>query len=144
MAWDGLSDEERLFRVDRIRSAVPTGEHFERRGLSGPGRALYSRSESDVSVRLLLKPGARWVAEYFEVEAKHERAEGALEVTLPAKELAWVAKLVLRLGGEARVLEPPELLELVRETASATLRRYGRRAPDAARPTLRGGSPGRS
>lgn len=132
VAWDGLSDAERLFRVDRIRSAVPTGERFEPRGLSGQGRALYSRSERDIPVRLLLRPGARWVAEYYEVEGKHERDEGALEVTLPAKELAWVAKLVLRLGGEARVLEPPELLELVRETASATLERYGRTAPSTA------------
>ena len=36
----------------------------------------------------------------------------------------WVAKLVMRLGGEARVLEPPELVELVRETARETLARY--------------------
>jgi proteasome accessory factor C len=124
VAWDDLSDAERLFRVDRIRSAVPTGEPFEPRGLAGQGRALYSKSELDVPVRLLLRPGARWVAEYYEVEGKHERDEGSLEVTLPAKELAWVAKLVLRLGGEALVLEPQELIELVRETAEATLARY--------------------
>lgn len=129
VAWDGQSNAERLFRVDRMRSAVPTGETFEPRGLSGQGRALYSRSEQDVPVRLLLGPGARWVAEYYDVEGKRERDEGWLEVTLPAKELAWVAKLVLRLGGEARVQDPPELVELVRRTASATLERYGRTVP---------------
>jgi hypothetical protein len=43
---------------------------------------------------------------------------------LPTKELAWVAKLVLRLGGEAQVEDPPELLGLVRRTASETLALY--------------------
>jgi len=37
-----------------------------------------------------------------------------------------VAKLVLRLGGEARVLDPPELLDLVRTTAARTLELYRR------------------
>jgi hypothetical protein len=36
-----------------------------------------------------------------------------------------VAKLVLRLGGEARILAPQELVELTRRTARETLARYG-------------------
>ena len=54
----------------------------------------------DRAVRLRLGPGARWVAEYYRVDRAVER-DGALEVTLPTKDLAWVAKLILRLGGEA-------------------------------------------
>ena len=50
--------------------------------------------------------------------------DGDLEVTLPTKQLAWMAKLLLRLGGEAAVLDPPELREEVRETAERTLIRY--------------------
>src|SRR6266496_2345791 len=61
-------DAERLFRVDRIRSARPTGEHFEPRGLHGAGRPLYTRSERDRPVRLRLGPAARWVVEYYETE----------------------------------------------------------------------------
>jgi proteasome accessory factor C len=114
-----------LFRADRIRSARPTGEGFEPRGLAGPGRPLYTRSEQDVQVRLLLGPRARWVAEYYETESAHP-SDGDLEVTLPAKELAWVAKLVLRLGGEATVLDPPELVEMVRDEARRTLDLYRR------------------
>jgi proteasome accessory factor C len=124
VAWDHLAGAERMFRVDRMRSASATGERFEPRGLAGSGRTLYTRTDRDVSVRLLLRPGARWVAEYYEVERKQEREGASLEVTLPTKELAWVAKLVLRLGGEAQVLEPPELLDLVRETAARTLSLY--------------------
>ncbi|HEX9312977.1 MAG TPA: WYL domain-containing protein [Actinomycetota bacterium] len=128
VAWDRLADDERMFRVDRIRSVRPTGLRFEPRGLAGRGRALYTRTDRDVPVRLALGPGARWVAEYYEVETKREGADGSLEVTLPTKELAWVAKLVLRLGGEARVLDPPELLTLVAETAWKTLSLYRRDA----------------
>ena len=50
---------------------------------------------------------------------------GDLEVILPTKQLVWVARLVLRLGGEATVLDPPELSSLVRETAERTLALYG-------------------
>jgi proteasome accessory factor C len=123
-AWDHQSEAERLFRVDRIRSVIGTGERFEPRGLMGQGRPLYTRSEQDRPVRLVLGPAARWVAEYYEIEGKRQLEDGALEVVLPAKELAWVAKLILRLGGEARVLDPPELTDLVRRTATETLALY--------------------
>lgn len=123
VAWDLKSDAERMFRVDRIRDVRPTGEVFEPRGLLGQGRPLYDRTPEDVEVRLLLRPGARWVAEYYEVERTSERGED-LEVVLPAKDLAWVAKLILRLGGEAEVLDPPELRQLAREAAEAALARY--------------------
>jgi predicted DNA-binding transcriptional regulator YafY len=125
VAWDHLADGERLFRADRIRSVRETGETFLPRGLLGAGRPLYTRSHRDTSVRLLLGEGARWVAEYYETEQVVKRA-GGIEVTLPAKDLQWVARLVLRLGGEARVLAPPELGELVRETARQALGRYRR------------------
>jgi proteasome accessory factor C len=125
VAWDHLSDDERLFRVDRIRTVRETGKHFEPRGLEGPGRPLYTRTSRDIPVRLRLGPGAAWVAEYYEIERSKKVGGGSLEVTLPAKDLAWVAKLVLQLGGEATVLDPPELVEMVAETARRTKALYG-------------------
>lgn len=123
VAWDQHSGAERMFRVDRIREVRPTGERFPPRGLLGQGRPLYDAGEGDLRIRLLLGPGARWVAEYYEVEEQRE-AGGRLEVVLPTKDLSWVAKLLLRLGGEAEVLEPPELREATREALEATLERY--------------------
>ena len=101
-----------------------TGETFERRGLLGPGRPLYTRSDQDIPVRLALGPSARWVMEYYNVEDARSRVDGWTEVTIPTKELPWVAKLVLRLGGEAKVVDPPELSAMVREAARVTLGRY--------------------
>ncbi len=123
-AFDHRSGEERLFRADRIRSVEPTGEPFEPRGLAGAGRALYTPTERDVPVRLLLHPAARWVGEYYEVDAETETSAGDLEVQLPASRLEWVARLVLRLGGEAEVLSPPQLKVRVRELASRTKELY--------------------
>jgi proteasome accessory factor C len=123
VAWDRTADGERLFRLDRIREARPTKESFEPRGLIGQGRDLYTRTPEDVQVRLRLGPRARWVAEYYVVSGQEER-DGWLEVTLPTKDLAWAAKLVLRLGGEALVLEPEELRALTGDLAKATLQRY--------------------
>lgn len=122
-AWDGLADEERLFRIDRIRAVKPTGERFEPRGLRGLGRELYSPGEGDVRARLRLGPAARWVAEYYHVEEVRE-AGGALEVTIPTGDLAWLSKLLLRLGGDAEVLEPDELATRRRDLAAATLAGY--------------------
>jgi proteasome accessory factor C len=132
VAWDRRSDEERMFRVDRIRDVRPIGESFKPRGLLGQGRPLYDRGAEDVQVRLLLRSGARWVAEYYEVERSTQRGDD-LEVLLPAKDLAWVAKLVLRLGGEADVLDPPELRDLARKAAEEALSLYRRQPPGSSR-----------
>lgn len=123
VAWDQLREAERLFRIDRIREVRRTGESFQPRGLAGAGRPLYTPTGRDVAVRLRLGPRARWVAEYYEIGDERE-AEGGLEVTLPTPDLAWVAKLVLRLGTDVEVLDPPALRDQARTMADETLGRY--------------------
>jgi proteasome accessory factor C len=123
-AWDIEADDERLFRVDRILEAEQRPETFEPRGLQGAGRALYSPTSEDVPVRLRLHPSARWVAEYYVTIDLVERADGTLEVTLPARRLDRIAGLLLRLGEDAEILEPAELSEEVRDMARRTLSRY--------------------
>lgn len=125
VAWDHRSDEERLFRADRVRTVEPTGERFEPRGLAGVGRPLYTRGEADAQVRLLLSPDARWVAEYYETEEELERPGGSLEVVMPAGRLEWAERLVLRLSGAAEVLGPPQLKDRVLELAGRTRELYG-------------------
>jgi proteasome accessory factor C len=131
VAWDHHSGEERTFRADRIRSVTATGARFEPRGLAGAGRPLYSPTDRDVRVRLVLAPAARWAAEYYITESTRERSDGRIEVVFPARDLEWVVKLVLRLGGEAEVLEPEDLLRRVRDAAERTLQLY-RRGPKRA------------
>jgi proteasome accessory factor C len=123
-AWDVDADAERLFRADRVRAAERTGETFRPRGLEGAGRELYSPTGEDVSVRLRLRPAARWIAEYYATTDVVELEDGGAEVTLPARQLGWVARLVLRVGDDAEVLEPPELRAEVVRLAESTLAGY--------------------
>ena len=127
-AWDVDADAERLFRADRVRSAAPTGETFTPRGLRGAGRDLYSPTGEDVAVRLRLRPAARWIAEYYATTDVEEQDDGGVELTLPARQLGWVARLLLRVGDDAEVVEPPELRDQVRDLARETLARYGQTA----------------
>lgn len=125
-AWDVDQDAERLFRADRVRRAEPTGERFRPRGLEGAGRDLYTPSGEDLRVRLRLRPGARWIAEYYASSDRVELEDGSLEATLPVGQLGWMATLLLRVGPQAEVLTPPQLAEMVREQARSTLKNYGR------------------
>jgi proteasome accessory factor C len=124
-AWDVDVDDERLLRIDRIDALEPTGARFEPRGLAGAGRPLYTPGGEDLSVRVRLAPAARWVAEYYVATDPHEEPDGWLTVTLPTKQVVWLARLLLRLGAEASVIEPPEVQDEVRRQASLTLARYG-------------------
>jgi proteasome accessory factor C len=123
-AWDVEADDERLFRADRIKRASATGIHFEPRGLEGAGRALYTPTGEEVRVRLSLGPEARWIAEYYVTDDPLERDDGTLEVTLPAAELAWVTRLLLRAGSQVRAIAPPEVHAALIQLARDTLTHY--------------------
>lgn len=129
-AWDHRSDQERLFRADRIRSIEPTGERFRPRGLQGAGRPLYTPTPADVPIRLRVGPEGRWIAEYYEVDEVVELPNGAVEMVFPASRLEWVARLVLRLGPDVTIVEPRALKDRVREVASLTRKRYEPSSPD--------------
>jgi proteasome accessory factor C len=124
-AWDVDVDDERLLRIDRIDALEPSGETFRPRGLAGAGRPLYTPGGEDVAVRVRLSPDARWVAEYYVATDAVEEPEGWLTVTLPTKQIVWLARLLLRLGADAAVIEPPTVHDEVRRQAALALARYG-------------------
>lgn len=128
-AHDQSSREQRVFRVDRIKEIAMTDETFETPEGFDPASAargpLFVPSPLDVEVRLDLAPAAGWVREI----TPHDRAEtlgdGWTRMTLRTAHFQWLARLVLRLGPDVRVVEPPELADRVRETATKALERYG-------------------
>ena len=122
--WDVDVDDERLLRIDRIASVDETGERFSPRGLQGAGRPLYTPSDRDVDVRVRLRPAARWVAEYYPAHDIVDGPDGALDVTLRTARLQWLARLFLRLGSDADVLEPAVLRDEIVAQARETLARY--------------------
>lgn len=128
VAHDHESDEERVFRVDRIKDAAPTGARFEPPEGFDP-RAyehapLYTPSADDIEVTIEVGPDAAWVLETM----PHDRAEplggGWRRVVLRTARLAWLVRLLLLLAEQARAIEPPELREALREAAGRALARY--------------------
>ena len=124
--WCHAARDTRLFRLDRIErvevlddDGTPPPE-AERRDLS---QGAYAGSETDPVVTLLLRPGARWVAEYCPV-IEREEAGADLRVRLTARDDAWLARLVLRCGGDAVVEAPEHAVEAVRAQAHQALSAY--------------------
>jgi proteasome accessory factor C len=120
-AWCHLVEDERLFRVDRIRSAELTGTTF-----SPPERppelAVYHPRADDPRVVLELEPAAAWVVEQYPVEQVDDLGDGRLRVRLVAGQRAWLERLLLRLGPSARVVEGDP--DLAATAAARLLRRY--------------------
>jgi proteasome accessory factor C len=114
-------DDERLFRLDRVRDATALDATFAAPTVT-PDLTVYEPQTGDPRVELDLEPGARWVIEQYPVEAVEERPGGGWRVRLVASERAWLERLLLRLGTDARVVEGP--VEAAREAAGRLLSRY--------------------
>jgi proteasome accessory factor C len=103
-AWCHLATADRIFRVDRMRSATVLDTTFERISSPSPPPVFNPRPDDPV-VMLDLPPDARWVAEEYPVEGTEEQAGDRLRVRLRVSERAWLERLLLRLGAGARVVE---------------------------------------
>ena len=126
-AWCHLAEDQRLFRLDRVSEAVvlptPFAAHRDLRPRD-LAAGIFQPSAEDWLVTVRLRPRARWVAEYYPVEDVQETPDGGLEVRLRAGDPGWLTRLLLRLGPEAEVVEPPEIGEQVRRVASEALELY--------------------
>jgi proteasome accessory factor C len=130
------SEAVRTFRLDRVTAAVvldepatpPPGQVPARPGDAPAHRdspASFHPSQDDTVVVLDLGPQARWVPEYYACEWVQEASDGGLRVGLRTADPRLVVRLALRLGGAARVVEPPQVAAAVREAAAEALAEYG-------------------
>ena len=121
-AWCHRAVGERRFRVDRIGSAQLLDSTFEAPA-EPPSRDVFAAGPDDPRVVLELAPRARWVLEQYPVERVEELDGGRCRVTLAVSEVAWLERLLLRLGSEATVLGEPS--GVAAAAASRILARYG-------------------
>ena len=119
------SEAVRTFRFDRIVDAtvldVPADPPQDSRGQS-PN--VFHPSPEDTLVSLELTSGARWVPDYYACESVSELPGGGLFATMRTADPRLVLRLVLRLGGAARIVEPAALAAETAEAAAAALARY--------------------
>ncbi len=114
---------ERIFRVDRIREAFPTDEDFERPSDPPQVEIRYLPGEDDVRATIRLSSRARWVAEYYPVEVE-EDTETGLVIRFSAGDVAVIARLLLRLGSDAELVDGPGVSEALADLRSRILTRY--------------------
>jgi len=83
----------------------------------------YLPGEDDIRATIRLSNRARWVAEYYPVEVVAEDPSG-LVIRFSAGDLSVIARLLLRLGNEAELVEGPGVAEALDDLRSRILRRY--------------------
>jgi proteasome accessory factor C len=124
-AWCRSAEGVRLFRLDRIDEVTELAERAAPPSSARPtdlSAGLFRPDPHQRQAVLLLEPEARWVAEYYPVDELVERAEGRAEIVIRFTDDAWLIRLVLGLGGHARVLRPAELRAQVARRAEEALR----------------------
>jgi proteasome accessory factor C len=124
-AWCRRAEGVRLFRLDRVEDAVILDEPADPPPDAQPtdlSAGLFQPAPEHRSAVLVLEPEAHWVAEYYLVDDIVDEPESAaIRVVMRYTDPAWLVRLVLGLGGGARVVEPPELAVAVARRARAAL-----------------------
>ncbi|MBO0774791.1 MAG: WYL domain-containing protein [Actinobacteria bacterium] len=126
--WCRRAEAVRLFRLDRvlgIEMLDVAAEVPQEAALHDVDRGLYQPGPDDLRVVMELAPDGRWVAEYYPCESVTDLGDGRLRVVLRTPDSRWMRRLALRLGEDARILEPASLAAQIRADASAALVQYG-------------------
>ena len=126
VAWDHLSEDERMFRADRIKDVkVLEGEAKVPDDFSPERyRRAFIDKPDDVSVSFEISPDtARWFEDYYPVRESQPANGGWTKITLATSGDRWPALLVLRLGSDVRKVEP----ESVRKKAETIARSIAQR-----------------
>jgi proteasome accessory factor C len=119
-----LAGGERLFRVDRIREAALTEDRFTPPASPPPAQVRYAAGVDDVQAIIRLGRGAAWVADYYPVEVLLRRG-AEVDVRFSASDPAVAARLLVRLGREAQLLDGPEVAAATADLRARIGRRYG-------------------
>ena len=116
--WDRTVDGARTFRLDRMRSATLTDEHFEPRDGFDPSYLSNPRV-----AKLLHSPAvSRWKLE----RGARALTDGSATAEVPYKTEDWILSEVLADRGETTVLEPQRLRDVVAKRARRLQRELDR------------------
>jgi len=124
-AWCRKAEGVRLFRLDRVDDAEVLDEQAQPHPEAEPtdvSDGLFRPAAGQRAAVLELGPDAHWVAEYYPVDEVTEPAgTEVIRVVMRYSDPDWMVRLVLGLGGDARVVDPPELATTVADRARLAL-----------------------
>lgn len=125
-AWCRRAEGVRLFRLDRIDDLEVLDESARPPADAEPtdlSEGVFSPGPDQPEAELVLEPDGRWVAEYYPCEELAELDGGRLRIRMRYGDESWMVRLVLGLGGDARVERPATLADAVRRRAAEALAR---------------------
>lgn len=117
--YDRTANGERSFRLDRMRSAALTEEHFEPREEFEPGEFRGAR------VATILYAAGETARRRLERGGAIELTDGSALAVTPVGSPDWLVQEVLAHRGEAVVVEPDDLRELVARRAGELIKDLG-------------------
>ena len=116
--------DHRIFRADRIGSVRITDQSFQPPSEPPDFRFKgYTPSADAIYARLALGRKARWLVEYFPVDVLEDTGE-ELIVRIAMSNARVGARILLRLGNQARLVEGEEVREETNRLRQAILSRY--------------------
>jgi proteasome accessory factor C len=121
-AWCFLAGDLRIFRLDRIQTAQVLDTPVSTHPTPPMREGVFDGDAAAWRVRLSLTQRAEWMLDAYPVTVIAREPD--LVVELSVADLGWAKQLVMRLGGTARPLAPPELVESVRAEAQDALAGY--------------------
>ena len=127
VGWDHLSEDERMFRTDRMKDvavledAADVPEDFDPEVYKD---AFRERGDEATLTMEISPEVARWFGDYYHPRTTETLDDGWQRVTLAASSRRWAATLLLQLGAGARAVEPAETLEEARALAQEIAEPY--------------------
>ena len=121
IAGDHSSGEERMFRLDRIKSldvldtAAEVPDEFDPSAYKG---AFRPDADEDRVTFEISPQAATWFEDYYPVESASDRPDGWRRVELVSSTTRWAAMLVLQLGDQVRAVEPTTVVAEVKSLAA--------------------------
>lgn len=116
--------DTRSFRLDRIRQLEVTDEVAPDPPEGEIRPPTYRPRPEDPRVVIDVSPDAAWVSDHVVLTDRRAGEDGWLRLEFQAATLDWAARLLLRLGAGARVVEPAALADLVAQRARQALVHY--------------------
>lgn len=129
-AYDHARKDIRTFVPARIQSVHPTGKTFERSqkfSLEDRLRDSFGVHSGEGKYDVIIRFNSR-VADYIREKKWHESQQlrdlkgGGVELRMQLSSLVEIERWILSWGGDARVVRPRELIEIVHRTAAQILR----------------------
>ena len=127
VGWDHSVDDERMFRLDRMKKVTATDEDAAVPDDFDPDRyrsAFLDKGEGE-TLTFEISPGAaNWFEDYYPVRSSEELTDGWKRVELTSSGQRWAAVLLLQLGADVRNVSPEETVSAARALAADILGHY--------------------